>query len=519
MVTDWSNSRAAGNSDDPESPGGSRPGGLDLHLDLDPARGRRAGLETALRSAIQNGRLAPGTRLPATRALADQLGVARGTVTAAYDQLVAEGYLSARRGAGTVVADLPVRLARSATRRSGRQPSPMTPTSQRLAHQVRHDLMPGRPDVSAFPVQAWLNAARTVLPRVETNAFALSDPKGRPELRSALAEYLGRTRSVIAEPDTIVITSGFRQALGLISRVLHDQGCTAIAMEDPCLPFHREVVRRAGPTVVPLSVDELGASSHVPADAGAVILTPANQAALGCVLGPARRQELVDWATTGGVLVEDDYDGELSYDRQPVGALQGIAPEHVVYAGSASKTLGPAVRLGWLVVPPRLIEAVAEAKYYADAQTEVIGQLVLAELIRRHDYDRHVRAQRLKYRRRRDELLGRLARDVPAVRVRGATAGVQLVLELPSGGPTEDEVMHEAATRGVRILPLHPTWHDDQPPHPSGIVVGYATPAGHAWPAALNALIDTLRTALYRAPSDVPASSLSSIAAPTSDGR
>jgi GntR family transcriptional regulator / MocR family aminotransferase len=492
MAFAWSNSGIAG---------GSEQGGLDLHLDLDPigAGGRRAGLEQALRAAIRDGRLAPGARLPATRVLAGELGVARGTVTAAYDQLVAEGYLSARRGAGTVVAEVPVRLAGSGARTPGRGAPIRVPTPS-APQAVRHDFMPGRPDVSAFPVQAWLNAARTVLPRVEPEVFALGDPRGRPELRTALVEYLGRTRGVVADPDTVVITSGFMQALGLVARVLHDQGCTAIAMEDPGLPFHREVVRRGGPRVVPLAVDDIGASSRVPADVGAVVLTPAHQAALGVVLGPARRRALVDWAvSTGGVLVEDDYDGELSYDRQPVGALQGIAPDQVVYAGTASKTLGPAVRLGWLVVPRRLVDAVAEAKFYADAQTESIGQLVLAELLRGHHYDRHVRAQRLKYRRRRTELLHRLAREVPAVRVRGAAAGVHLLLELPAEGPTDDEVVRVAAGRGVRIVALAP-WDDDRSPRWGGIAVGYATPADHAWSDALDALIDALRAALAPIP-------------------
>lgn len=463
--------------------------GLDLNLDFDPGGtdGRRTGLEGALRSAIRDGRLAPGARLPATRALAGELGVARGTVTAAYGQLVAEGYLSARRGAGTVVAPVPTR---SRTPRELLAPPPPVP-------RVRHDLSPGQPDVSAFPVQAWLNAARSVLPRVEPAAFTLGDPRGRPELRTALAEYLGRTRGVIADPETIVVTSGYMQALGLVARVLADRGCTRIAMEDPCAPFHREVVRRSGLDVLPLPVDDVGAVGRVPTDTGAVVLTPAHQATIGVVLGPARRRALLDWAaSTGGLLLEDDYDGELSYDRQQVGALQGMAPEHVVYAGTASKTLGPAVRLGWLVLPRELVPAVAEAKFYADAQTESIGQLVLAELIRRHDYDRHVRAQRLKYRRRRRELLRRLAADVPAVRVRGAAAGVQVLLELPSAGPTEAEVVEIAAGRGIRIVALGPGWHADPAARPGGIVVGYATPADHAWSPALDALIDVLRSVL-----------------------
>ncbi|MHA6628862.1 MocR-like pyridoxine biosynthesis transcription factor PdxR [Pseudonocardia sichuanensis] len=499
MASQWANRPAIARSGNPAgAPVSTAPdrGGLDLHLDFDPvgAGGRRNGLERAIREAIQRGRLAPGTRLPATRTFARELGVARGTVSAAYDQLVAEGYLSARRGAGTVVADVPTGSPRPAERRT-RTPPPLTGPTR--APGVRHDLTPGRPDVSAFPVQAWLRAARTVLPQVERQAFALGDPRGRPELRSALAGYLGRARGVMADPDRIIITSGFMQALGLVARVLHDKGCAAIAMEDPCAPFHREVVRRAGPRVVPLAVDEVGASGEVPADAGAVVLTPAHQSALGVVLGPKRRRTLVDWArTTGGILVEDDYDGEFRYDRQPVGALHGMAPEHIVYAGTASKALGPAVRLGWLVVPEHLVGAVTEAKYYADAQTESIGQLVLSELIRSHDYDRHVRAQRLKYRRRRDELLRRLARDVPTVGVRGAAAGLQLVLELPADGPNEDDVARVADRHGLRIATLGSAWQGDRSTRPSLIVVGYASPADHAWSGALDALADVLRTSL-----------------------
>ncbi|GAA1565797.1 PLP-dependent aminotransferase family protein [Kribbella hippodromi] len=496
MASNWANPAVLAQSGSPAdsrvSPAPDRDG-LDVHLDFDPvqAGGLRAGLERSIRQAIQDGRLAPGTRLPATRNLARELGVARGTVSAAYDQLIAEGYLSARRGAGTVVADVPTRSPVLETRPRTFQNLPKPPTG------ARHDLRPGRPDVSAFPVDAWLRAARTVLPQVEREAFALGDPRGRPELRSVLADYLGRARGVVVDPEAIIITSGFMQALGLIAKVLHDKGCAAVAMEDPCAPFHREVVRRAGLRVVPLAVDELGASSAVPPDVGAVVLTPTHQSALGVVLGPERRRTLVDWATsTGGILIEDDYDGEFRYDRQPVGALHGMAPQHTVYAGTASKTLGPAVRLGWLVVPQHLLEAVTEAKYYADSQTETIGQLVLAELIRNHDYDRHVRAQRLKYRRRRDELLRRLAQDVPTVGVRGAAAGVQLVLELPADGPSDDVVTSIAAMHGLQISTLSSAWHGDPQDKRCCIAVGYASPADHAWSGALDTLTEVLRTVL-----------------------
>ncbi|MBT2507373.1 PLP-dependent aminotransferase family protein [Streptomyces sp. ISL-98] len=467
--------------------------GVDLHLDLNTEAegGLRAGIERALRAAIRDGRLAPGSRLPATRTLAAELGVARGTVTAAYEQLVAEGHLSARSGAGTVVSELlPARVAgetRGATGGTGGSASGALPPA-------RHNLLPGRPDVSSFPVDAWLRAARRVLPRTEVEAFSVGDPRGHIALRTALAGYLGRTRGVLADPERIIVTTGFMQGLGLLARVLHDDGCRTVAMEDPCAPFHREVVRRAGPGVVPLPVDELGASGHVPDGAGAVVVTPAHQAVLGVVLAPERRRALVEWAASGGGLVaEDDYDGELRYGRQPVGALQGIAPEHVAYLGTASKILGPGIRLGWMVLPERLVDAVADAKFYADMQTEVIGQLVLAELITSHEYDRYVRAQRLRYRRRRDQLLRRLADEVPWVKVHGAAAGVQLALELPLGGPTEDEVCARAAARGLRLIPLATVWHTPDPARPGGIAVGYGTPPEHGYSAALDALIGTLR--------------------------
>ncbi|NYI03686.1 MocR-like pyridoxine biosynthesis transcription factor PdxR [Allostreptomyces psammosilenae] len=479
--------------------------GVDLHLDLDIGHdsgtgGRRAGLERALRNAVRDGRLTPGTRLPASRTLAAELDLARGTVTAAYEQLVAEGYLSARRGAGTVVADLPPPPPAPGhppgeTARPGGGADPRH--GQGTPPRPRHDLMPGRPDVASFPVEAWLRAARRVLPRTEAQAFGLGDPRGHPALRTALADYLGRTRGVLADPERIVVTTGFMQSLGLLARVLHDGGCAAVAMEDPCAPFHREAVRRAGPRVLPLPVDERGADARVPDGAGAVVVTPAHQAVLGTVLAPERRRALVDWASTsGGLIIEDDYDGEFRYDRQPVGALQQMAPEQVGYLGTASKTLGPGVRLGWMVLPPRLVPAVAEAKFYADAQTEVIGQLVLAELIRTHEYDRHVRAQRLRYRRRRDALLRRLAEEVPRVRVRGAAAGVQLLLELPADGPSETEVAARAAARGLRVVPTGSVWHDAGAVRPPRIGIGYATPPDHAYPAALDALIATLRECL-----------------------
>ncbi|ROP35402.1 PLP-dependent aminotransferase family protein [Saccharothrix texasensis] len=438
--------------------------GVDLHLDLDPAASRRGGLERALREAIRAGRLTPGARLPATRRLAVELGLARNTVAAAYDQLVAEGYLTARRGAGTQVAPLPLT-------------EPPEPPAPPLRPGPRHDLTPGSPDVSAFPTTAWLRATRRALTAAPASVHGYGDPRGRLELRTALAQYLGRTRGVRASPERIVVTSGYVQALALLASVLDGP----VAMEDPGLPFHRDVVTRAGRPVVPLPVDERGATT--PADVAAAVVTPAHQYPTGVPLHPTRRHALTTWAReTGGLLVEDDYDGEFRYDRQPLGAVQGTAPDHVAYAGSASKTLGPGVRLGWLVLPPRWVDPVVDAKLHADHHTEVIGQLTLADLIGTHAYDRHVRGCRLRYRRRRDLLVRRLADlGVPA---HGVSAGLHALVEHPD----EAAVLARAAAHGLAVSGLREHWHDPDTATRQGVVVGYATPAEHAYRAALDAL-------------------------------
>ncbi|WP_432175511.1 PLP-dependent aminotransferase family protein [Streptomyces sp. Tue6028] len=440
--------------------------GVDLHLEPDAGAGRRAGLERALRDAVREGRLSPGTRLPATRRLATELGISRGTAKAAYDQLVAEGYLTARQGSGTEVAPLPTDGAAAAVRAP-------------RARAPRFDLRPGSPDVGTFPAAAWLRALRRAIATAPSLAYDYGDPRGRIELRTALSGYLGRARGVIAPPERIVITSGYVQGLALLTRVL-DGG--TVAMEDPGLAFHREVVRKSGGTVVPLPVDERGARADAAAEADAVVVTPAHQFPTGVTLHPERRRALTDWARArDGLIVEDDYDGEFRYDRQPVGALQGMAPGQVVYLGTASKTLGPALRLGWMVLPPHLVDAVADIKLHSDHHTESIGQLALAEMIDSHAYDRHVRACRLRYRRRRDRLLDRLGTRRS---VRGIAAGLHALVEVDD----EAEVLARAAQEGLAIGHLGDHWHAPAADRPQGLVVGYGTPRERAYPEALEAL-------------------------------
>ncbi|NUR70620.1 MAG: PLP-dependent aminotransferase family protein [Hamadaea sp.] len=445
--------------------------GVDLHLELAASAGRRTALEEALREAIRSGRLAPETRLPATRTLAAELGLARGTVSAAYDQLIAEGYLTARQGSFTTVASLAATTS----------PVSVEPAS---TGTPRYDLRPGSPDVSTFPVAAWIRAVRRALSRAPSAAFDYGDPRGSLALRTVLAEYLGRARGVLASPDRIVVTSGYVQALSLLATVYKGR---TFGLEDPGLDFHREVVRAAGTAVVPVSVDSLGARLPIPG-ADAVVLTPAHQYPMGVTLHPERRRTAVEWARSGDrLIIEDDYDGEFRYDRQPVGALQGTAPDHVVYIGTAAKTLSPALRLAWMVLPAYLVEPVVRLKRLTDLHTEIVGQLALADLISEHAYDRHIRAGRLRYRRRRDELVARL----PGADLGGIAAGLHVVLRLPAG-VTEREVLAAAAARGLAIGALGTHWHSPGA-HPQGLVLGYGTPRDGVYSAALDTLARLLR--------------------------
>jgi GntR family transcriptional regulator / MocR family aminotransferase len=450
--------------------------GIDLHLEL---AGKRvlAGLETAVRDAVRTGRLHPGSELPSSRVLALDLGIARNTVSEAYTQLVAEGWLTARRGSGTRV-----------TRRDpASRPSAALPLAAADPSRPRFDLRTGMPDPALFPRTGWLAASRRALSSAPNQALGYTDPRGRGELRRALAEYLARSRGVHADPELIVICSGFTQGLGLLCRVLHSRGATRLAVEAYGLPLHREVAVASGLALKPLPVDNDGVMLDQAGDAEAMLLTPAHQFPLGVVLGPERRHETVGWARAGGHLViEDDYDGEFRYDRQPVGALQALDPDHVVYAGSASKSLAPGLRLGWLVVPPHLIDDVTSAKRLADVHSSTLDQLALAEFIASGAYDHHVRRSRLAYRRRRDRLAAALRQNAPQVHITGIAAGLHALLELPPGS-IEDDLVTRAARQGIAVEGLQ-AYRCGEAEHVPAIVVGYAAPPQHALTNAIARL-------------------------------
>ncbi|NKI40529.1 MocR-like pyridoxine biosynthesis transcription factor PdxR [Streptomyces physcomitrii] len=451
--------------------------GVDLHLEPS-GPGLRAGLTHTLREAVRGGRLAPGTRLPSSRGLAADLGIARNTVAEAYADLVAEGWLTARQGSGTRVA------ARAVPRPEA---APALPTAP--AGPV-HDLRPGFPDLAAFPRTAWLKAARKALTHAPNEAFGYSDPRGRPELRAALAAYLPRARGVHADPERLVICAGFAHALVLLDEVLRARGVREVATESYGVADHRRILERGGLATRPLPFDRLGTDPG-PLDErnpGAALLTTAHQFPMGDPLSPDRRAAVLDWARrTGGLILEDDYDGEFRYDRQPVGALQGLDPERVVYLGTVSKSLAPGLRLGWMVLPRPLADAVAAARGTRDWACGTPDQLTLAEFLDSGAYDRQVRAMRLRYRRRRDQLVAALAAHAPRVRPRGIAAGLHAVLELPPG--TEQSVLRSAAWHGLAVSGLrayrHPAATGETP---DALVVGYGTPPDHAWQGALQAL-------------------------------
>ncbi len=443
---------------------------LDLHVDLEVTR-VRASLEAALRTTVR--RLEPGARLPSSRALAQDLGIARNTVADAYGQLVAEGWLEARQGSGTRVAErAPAAAPAADTREPARPP--------------RYDLRPGHPDVTSFPRTAWLRAARRALAVAPPHALGYTDPRGLPELRAALATYLARARGVEAAPERIVVVTGFTQGLALLARVLRDRGADTVAVEEHGHRLHREVL--GGFALQDLPIDEHGAAT--PTQADAALLTPAHQFPLGMALAPHRRRAAI---ATGALLIEDDYDGEFRYDRQPVGAMQALAPDRVVYAGTASKVLAPGLRLGWFVVPAALVETVREEKLLADQGSPRIEQLAFAAFLEGGHLDRHLRGMRIRYRDRRNRMVDALAAELPAAVVRGIAAGLHVTVEL---SPDDDEaaVCREARRRGIALSSMG----DYRPPPtdlPPTLILGYSQMTGGRIADGVRELAAAVRTA------------------------
>jgi GntR family transcriptional regulator/MocR family aminotransferase len=418
-------------------------------------------LEQELRAAIRSGRLTAGSALPSTRVLAEQLDLSRGVVVEAYEQLVAEGYLTSQPGGATRVC---ARLA---------EPAP-TATTHRTVQDFRINFGYGRPDVTQFPRQIWLRSLRRVLNEAPSERLSYLDDRGAPELREALATYLNRVRGTCADAERIVVCNGFAQALGLVTQVVKAIGGRRLAVEDPGQPDATRAAGLAGLEAVPIPVDDAGIVVEALArtEADAVVVTPAHHFPTGAVMSPERRAALVAWAIDRRALIlEDDYDAEYRYDREPIGAVHGLAPEQVIYAGSASKTLAPGLRLGWLIVPGDLVDRVAATKVATDRGSASLEQLAFADFLSRGEFDHHLRRMRPIYRARRDRLLGALRRHLPELRPVGASAGLHVLAWLPAG-VDEAAVIEQAAAIGVAIDGVTP-YHMARRDGPGGLLIGY----------------------------------------------
>jgi GntR family transcriptional regulator/MocR family aminotransferase len=441
----------------------SRPVGgprLLIELERDAEAPLHEQIERSIRENIQAGHLAAGARLPSSRSLASELGISRGVVTEAYSQLVAEGYLTTRQGA-------PVRVARTVRTSAARPPArSMLPSFPLHFH-------PGLPDLAGFPRDRWLRSLRVAWRQAPIDAVGYPDPRGVPALRQALAEYLGRVRGAAAEPEQLLICTGFTQAFSLLCRWLAARGVERIALEDPGWHPHRLIIEQAGLEVAPIAVDAEGirVDDLRSKAASAVVVTPAHQFPSGSVLSRERRAALIEWAEEGErLIVEDDFDAEYRYDGSGLGALQGLAPDRVAYIGSASKRLTPGMRLGWALLPSWIAWSLIQAKAVEDSGSEAVGQLALHDFIERGELDRHIRRMRLRYQRRREALLEALTQRLPQVRVSPGAAGLYELAELPPG-TDEATLIAAAAARGVGVEGL--ALHRFNPSGPPGLVLGF----------------------------------------------
>ena len=418
--------------------------GPELLVAIDRAAPRavRSQLEEGLRAAIRSGRLEPGEKLPSSRELARAIGVSRGLVTECYQQLQSEGYLHSEVGSATRVAAAAAALP----------PVQAPPAAKSLPMAV--DFIAGVPDLASFPGSDWLWAQREAFRQAPTPAVGYGDPAGAAELRTVLASYVRRVRAADVDAGQVLVCGGFAQGLSLTLAALAARGIRHVGFEDP--GYDRTVettAHRAGVTAIPIPVDSRGIDVDVLAasNAQAVVVSPAHQWPTGVVLAADRRRHLVAWAAeVDGFVVEDDYDAEFRYDRDPVGSLQGLAPDRVVTIGTVSKSLAPALRLGWVLSPAELTEPITAGKRDADRGTPTLDQLALAHLMRSGRFDRHLRRMRTLYSDRRRTLTEALAELAPQVRLSGLAAGFHAVAHLPDRA-NEAHVIGAARDRGVGL--------------------------------------------------------------------
>ena len=437
------------------------PGDVLIALERSNGVGLREQLERELRGAVQDGRLAPGAALPPSRQLAQELGVSRTVVVEAYGHLVADGYLDARQGSGTRVRAVG----------GAKTPRP----AARAVRKPIAAFVGGLPDPACFPRREWQRHYRAALSELPDPALAYPGPHGALALRAALSSYLRRVRGVVSVPERMLVTTGFTQALVLVCRALRARGVTAMAVEDPCFGFHRHAIAAAGLEPVPVPVDDEGmiVGRLAEENVGAVLVAPAHSYPSGAVMSAERRGQIVAWARERDALVvEDDYDAEFRYDRTAVGALQGLAPDRVAYAGCASKSLTPALRLGW-IAPPDWLADLAREKLFDDMGSGLLEQLALARLVESGGFTRHLRRVRPVYRRRRDAALDAIASFLPGAAIRGVEAGLHVYVELPAA--CDERRLVDAAREGG-VLVEGGAWHwADEAAAPPSLVIGYGS--------------------------------------------
>ena len=447
----------------------------DLLIELSSVGGRgiRERLEHALRAAIQEERLRGGVVLPASRVLAADLGVARSVVVEAYRNLTASGYLESRRGGWTRVRPYAQARRHDVVLPPDYEQQLFFGWRRPSASQPLLRLLGGLPDPAHFPRHEWLRDYRAALAELPYSSAGYPDILGAESLRRALADYLGRVRGAVATPEQIIVCAGFTQGLTIVCRALARAGARRLAVEEPSHVWHRGTIEAAGLEPVPILGDDRGIDPAALEDvrADALLVAPAHSYPRGSAVDGDRRRQLVSWAErSGALIIEDDYDAELRYDRSPLGALQGLTPDRVVYIGSVSKTLTPALRLGWLLAPPHLVEPLARGKHQDDMGSTLFEQLALARFIGRGAFARHLRRIRPIYRERRDATIAALAARLPNIEWQGEAAGLHLYLTLPEDVDAMG-LARSAYERGV-LLELG-TWHWARPDPPPSLVLGY----------------------------------------------
>jgi GntR family transcriptional regulator/MocR family aminotransferase len=462
-------------------------------LELDGRGALQRQTYRALRAAILGGRLAAGARLPSTRSLASEAGVARNTVIQAFDQLVAEGYAVTRHGAGTFVA---ARVPEAPGRRAGRaagararvQLSSQGERIRRVAAgrlswsppraRLPYDFRYGEPAYADLPYSKWCRLLARRARDATRRDLDYGPPGGAPELREALAGYLARARGVACTPEQVLVVRGSQQAIDLAARLLVDPG-DGVAIEEPHYPALRRSFEAVGAEILALPVDGEGLPVAELPEAGARLacVTPSHQFPTGVVMPLARRLELLAWARRADAFVlEDDYDSEFRYDGLPIESLQGLdRDERVLYVGTVSKVLFPALRIGYLVAPEPLAPVFLAAQALSDTGGAGLEQRALAEFIGDGSFERHIRRARSRHAARRRALMAAIGEHLgDAVDVTGANAGLHVVLWV-RGAPAAraGELRERAAAAGVGVYSVRPFYR--HPPRRAGLLLGYAS--------------------------------------------